>query len=74
MKMESGMMVAEGLWGDTHRLSRTNINNETFTPSFLLFMLSLSLSISFSRLILCSHTPSLFLFSHQNFYSVFGIN
>lgn len=42
MKMESGMMVAEGLWGDAHRLSRTNINNETFTPSVLLFMLSLS--------------------------------
>lgn len=44
MKMESGMMVAGGLWGDARRLSRTNINNETFTPSVLLFVLPLSVN------------------------------
>lgn len=44
MKMESGMTVAEGLWGDARRLSRTNINNETFTPSVLLLMLPLSVN------------------------------
>lgn len=43
MKMESGMMVAEGLWGDARRLSRTN-NNETFTSSVLLLMLPLSVN------------------------------
>lgn len=44
MKMESGMMVAEGLWGDARRLSRTNINNETFTSSVLRLMLPLALN------------------------------
>lgn len=44
MKMESGMMVAEGLWGDARRISRTNINKETFTSSVLLLMMPLSVN------------------------------
>lgn len=44
-EMESGMLVAEGLWGDARGLSQTNINNETFAPSVLLSIALPSLSL-----------------------------
>lgn len=52
--------MAEGLRGDPSGLSQTNINNETFAPSVLLFIpplpplsfFSLSLSLSFTAFML----------------------
>lgn len=69
MKMESGMLVAEGLRGDPSGLSQTNINNETFAPSVLLFIPPLPLSLFLLSLSLpllyCIHAnvPPLLLFS-----------
>ena len=51
--MEAGMLVAEGLRGDARGLSQTNINNETFAPSVLLFI---------SRPLSGSSTPSFTVF------------
>lgn len=50
MKMESGMLVAEGLRGDARGLSQTNINNETFAPSVLLSIAPFSLSLLLNEL------------------------